>query len=106
MKQKIPCTNKYGRGLSRRYSASGNTPPHAETLLYSLERAAGGIDLHVNEDKTEYMWIKRCIFPFPKTGNLGIAKNCGPLKLADKLTYLGSNVPSTEKDINTRQAKA
>ena len=32
-----------------------NTPTQAEFLLHSLERAAGGIGLHVNADKTEYM---------------------------------------------------
>ena len=32
-----------------------NTPSQAETLLHSVERAASGIDLHVNADKTEYM---------------------------------------------------
>ena len=32
-----------------------NAPTHAETLLYSLERGAVGIDLHVNADKIEYM---------------------------------------------------
>ena len=32
-----------------------NTPNQAETLLHSLERAAAGIDLHVNAHKTEYM---------------------------------------------------
>ena len=32
-----------------------NTPAQAESLLYSLERAAGGISLHVNANKTEYM---------------------------------------------------
>ena len=31
-----------------------NTPTQAETLLHSLEQAAGGIGLHVNADKTEY----------------------------------------------------
>ena len=30
----------------------------------------------------------------------------GPLKLVDKVTYLGSSVSSTEKDINTQLAKA
>ena len=29
-----------------------NTPAQAETLLHSLERAAAGIDLHVNVHKT------------------------------------------------------
>ena len=32
-----------------------NTPAQAETLLHSLERAAGGIGLHVSAHKTEYM---------------------------------------------------
>ena len=32
-----------------------NTPAQAETLLHSLEQAAGGIGLHVNTDRTEYM---------------------------------------------------
>ena len=32
-----------------------NTPNQAETLLHSLERAAAGIGLYVNEHKTKYM---------------------------------------------------
>ena len=32
-----------------------NSPAQAESLQQSLERAAGGIGLHVNADKTEYM---------------------------------------------------
>ena len=32
-----------------------NTPAEAESLLHSLERAAGGIVLHVNADKTDFM---------------------------------------------------
>ena len=32
-----------------------NTPTPAKTPLHSLERAAAGISLHVNADKTEYM---------------------------------------------------
>ena len=31
----------------------GNTPTQAESLLQSLERAAGGRGIHVNADKTE-----------------------------------------------------
>ena len=34
-------------------------PSRAESLLHSLEWAAGGIDLHVNADKTEYMCFKQ-----------------------------------------------
>ena len=40
-----------------------NTPNQAETLLHSLERAAAGIGLHVNANKTEYM----C---YNQTGNI------------------------------------
>ena len=70
-----------------------NTPAQAETLLHSLERAAAGIGLHVNADKTEY------------TCDISILKG-GPLKLVDTFTYLGSSISSTETDINTRLAKA
>ena len=34
-----------------------NTPTQAETLLHSLERAAAGIDLHVNADKMGYRYL-------------------------------------------------
>ena len=75
-----------------------NTTTQAETLLHSLEQAAGGIGLHVNADKMEYI----C---FNQSGNISTLKG-GPFKLEDKFTYWGSSVSSTEKDINTRQAKA
>ena len=75
-----------------------NTPAQAESQLHSLERAASGIGLHVNRDKTEYMCFNQ------KGDNFTL--NSGPLKLLDKFTYLGSTVPSTENDINTRQGKA
>ena len=53
-----------------------NTPAQAESLQDSLERAAGGIGLHVNADKTEYM----C---FNQRGD--ISSLIGPcLKLVDK----------------------
>ena len=66
-----------------------NTPTQAETLLHSLERAAGG--LHVNAHKTEYM----C---FNQTGDISTLDGTS-LKLVDKFTYLGSSISSTEKDI-------
>ena len=74
-----------------------NTPTQAETLLHDLERAAAGIDLHVNTDKTEYM----C---FNQRGDISTL-NSSSLKLVDKFTYQGSNVSSTEQDVNTRQPK-
>ena len=74
-----------------------NSPIQAESLLYSLERAAGGIGLHVNADKTEYV----C---FNQRGDISTLKG-GPLKLVDNFTYLVSSVSSPEKDINTQLAK-
>ena len=41
-----------------------NAPTQAESLLNSLEQAAGGIGLHVNADKTEYMMVWFCLFLF------------------------------------------
>ena len=46
----------------------------------------------------EYMWLN-------PTGNI-FRLDGTPLKLVDKLTYLGSSVSSTEKDIDTRLTKA
>ena len=75
-----------------------NTPDQAETLLYSLERAAAGIGLYVNAHKTEYM----C---YNQTGDISTLDRTH-LKLVDKFTYLGSSVSSTEKDIDMRLTKA
>ena len=75
-----------------------NTPNQAETLLHSLERAAAGIGLHVNAHKTEYM----C---YNQTGDISTVDGTS-LKLVDKFTYLGSSVPSTEKDIDMQLTKA
>ena len=75
-----------------------NTPDQAETLLHCLERAAASIGLYFNAHKTEYM----C---YNQTGDISTLEGT-PLKLVDKFTYLGSSVSSTEKDIETRLAKA
>ena len=75
-----------------------NTPNHAETILYSLERAAAGIGLYVNAHKTEYMCYNQTGYTTTLYGT--------PLKLVDKFTYLGSSVASTEKDIDRRLTKA
>ena len=75
-----------------------NTPDQAKTLLHSLELAATGIGLHVNAHKTEYM----C---FNQTGDISTLDGTS-LKLVDKVTFLGSSVSSTEKDINMRLTKA
>ena len=73
-------------------------PTQAKTLLHSLERPATGIGLHVNAHKTEYM-------SFNQTGDI-FTLGSSSLQLVDKFTYLGSSVSSTEKDIDTRLAKA
>ena len=75
-----------------------NTPDQAETLLYSLERAAAGIGLYVNAHKTKYM----C---YNQKGDIS-TQDGTPLKLVEKFTYLGSSVESTKKDIDTRLTKA
>ena len=75
-----------------------NTPKQAETLLHSLERAAAGIGLCVNAQKTEFM----C---FNQKGDISTLDGTS-LKLVDKFTCLGSSVSSTEKDIDTRLTKA
>ena len=36
-----------------------NTQSQAESLMHSLEQAAGSIGLHVNPDKTEYKWFHK-----------------------------------------------
>ena len=74
-----------------------DTPTQAESLLYSLEQAASGIDLHVNAGKTEYM-------RFNQKGDIPTL-NRSSLKLVDKFMYLGSYVLSTESDISMRGAK-
>ena len=73
-----------------------NTPAQVETLPHRLERAAAGIGLHINADKTEYMYFNQ--------RDISIL-NCSSLKLVDKFTYLGSSVSSTDKNINMRLAK-
>ena len=42
-----------------------NSPAQTKSLLHSLEWAAGGISLHVNADKRQYMW-------FNQRGNISI----------------------------------
>ena len=102
---------KLAKERSRRYPAQtitdadyaddiallANRPAQAESLLHSLEQAAGNIDFHVNADNTEYM----C---FNQRGDISTL-NGSSLKLVEKLTYLGRSVSSTTKCINKRLAK-
>ena len=64
-------------------------PPEAKTLLQRLERAAAGIGLYVNEDKTEYM----C---FNQRGDI-YSLNGSSLKLVDKFTDQERHQQSTSK---------
>ena len=74
-----------------------NVPTQAKALLHSLERAAAGIGLNVNADKTQTS--------FNQIGDI-FTLNGSSLKLVDKFTYLESSVLSTEIDINMWLAKA
>ena len=56
-----------------------NTPSLVETLLHCLERAAAGIGLHVNAQRTEYICVNQ-------RGDIS-KLNGSSLKLVDKFTY-------------------
>ena len=73
-----------------------NTSAKAESLLYSLEKGAVGIGLYVNGNKIGFICFKweGIISTF----------NDKPLKSVDMFIYLGSNISSTERNVNTRQA--
>ena len=75
-----------------------NTPIQAEVRQHTQEWAAAGTGFHVNAHKTEYMY-------FNETDDISTLGGSS-LKLVDKLTYQGSSVSSTEKDIDTRLTKA
>ena len=81
----------FALGPSSSYSNTlailANAPAQAEILLYSLERTAAGIGLHINAHKTEYM-------SFNQTDDISTL-NGSSLKLVDNFTYLGSSVSST-----------
>ena len=62
-----------------------NTPTQAEYPQHILEQAADDIDLYVKATKAEFM--------------------CFQVELVDQFTYLGSNISSTESDVNIRLGK-
>ena len=84
MKQKYPAQTITDADYSDDIALVANTSAQVESLLYSLEQTAGGIGLHVNADKTEYV----CFNQRPDIFTL----NGGSLKLADKFTYLESSI--------------
>ena len=75
-----------------------NTIKGAEQLLHHLEEAAANIGLSVNAKKTEFI-------SYNEQGAIQ-SKNDIPLLKVDDFTYLGSNIASTEKDIQIRIGKA
>ena len=92
--RRYPAQTTMGADYADDIALLTNTPTQAKTLLHSLERAAAGINVHVNAEKTEYMH-------FNQRGGISTLTGSS-LKLEDEFTYLGSSVSSTEKDIDTR----
>ena len=85
--------------MIKRYGASVSPCSTPATIpKYSVSSSGERIGLHVNAHKTEYM----C---YNQTGDISTLDGTS-LKLVDKLTYLGSSISSTEKDIDTRLTKA
>ena len=74
-----------------------NTSATAESLLHSLKHAVGGIDHHVNANKTEYMCFKQGAISIPRGERQ---------KLVHKFMDFGSSISSTESDVNIFLAKA
>ena len=74
-----------------------NRPAQAESLLYSLEQAAGSTDLYMNVNKTEFMCFKQ-------KGAISTLSD-KPLKLMDQFTYISSNNSSTKNVVNIYLAK-
>ena len=72
-----------------------NTPARDESILYSLEKAATGIGLHVNEEKRKYMSL------IQNQGENIFTIKGGYLKRVDKFTYTGISLSSMKNDINT-----
>ena len=74
---------------------------HAQDLLQSLEQAANGVGLYLNETKTECM--NRC-----NSNNSHPVKtlNGTSLKQVEDYKYLGAYISSSEKDFVTRNGMA
>ena len=74
-----------------------NTPAPVESLLHSPENVARGIGLYENLDKIEFRCLKQ---------NSAISLNSKPLKSVDQFIYLGTNISSTESNVNKLIGKA
>ena len=71
-----------------------NKSVQAESLLHRLMEAVRGIVLFVNWDKTEFV-------SFNQGATLSLLYG-KPLKLVNQLIYFGSNISSSERDVNIR----
>ena len=71
-----------------------NTPAEAEFQLLSLDQVAEGISVYVNTIRTEFICFKQ-------EGAICTQNS----QLLNQFTYHGSNVSSTERDVNIHQAK-
>ena len=96
--KRYPAATITGADYTDDIAILANTPDQAKTLLHSFERAGANIGLYVNAHQMEYL----C---YNQTGDISTLEGT-PLKLVDQFTYIGSSVESTEKDIETRLAKA
>ena len=70
-----------------------NTSVQVKCLLHSLEQAARGIGLCVNSDKTQFMYFNQDNKPRKKISH-------SPTCLSFVSWYLGSNISSTESNVN------
>ena len=76
-----------------------NTPPQVESLQHSLEQVAvEGINLYVNVNQTEYICLEKRAITTLSSKHLNL--------VVLNFAYLGSNISSSEIDVNIRQAKA
>ena len=69
-----------------------NTPAQVESLLHSLGQVAKDNGLYVKANETELMHFKQ-------KGTISTLSG-KPLKSADQFRYIGSNISSTESDVN------
>ena len=75
-----------------------SSPVPAESQMHIMEQAAGDIGLCINANKTVYMCFKVEGAISTLSGKL--------LKSVDQFMYLGSNISSTESNVNIHIEKA
>ena len=81
-----------------RWSSASSKYTQTDFLPHRLEQIARVIDLYVNSDKTEFMCFNH--------DDIISSLNSKPMKLTDQFLFLGSNISSTESDVNIRVYEA